>query len=39
MRTDIDEAVVFATVEELRIIPCKLDAVATGGADATSADQ
>ncbi len=31
VRTDIDDAIVFATVEELRIIPCKLDAVATGG--------
>jgi len=36
VRTDIDEAIVFATVEELRIIPCKLDRVATGGADAVS---
>lgn len=36
VRTDIDEATVFATLGELRIIPCALDRVATEGTDAAA---
>jgi predicted phage baseplate assembly protein len=35
VRTDVDDAIAFNTFEELRILPCKLDRVGTGGANAT----
>jgi predicted phage baseplate assembly protein len=34
VRTDIDDAIGFTTVEEFHIVPCKLDRVAVGGPDA-----
>jgi predicted phage baseplate assembly protein len=36
VRTDIDDATVFATLDLLRIIPCALDRVTTEGTDAAN---